>query len=228
MLVERLADVRSRIAQAAARSGRPAEAVTLVGASKTVPATSLVEAIEAGLKDLGENRVQEAEMKMPEVLEALPAQTTSPTWHLIGHLQSNKARKAVALFDWIHSIDSPKLADALDRIAGEFGKRPCVLIEVNTAGEASKEGVAPTDAPALIEHVASLARLDLRGLMTVGPPENARPAYAALRKLLEEAGTKGMDTLSMGMSGDFEVAIQEGATMVRVGTAIFGSRHVED
>jgi pyridoxal phosphate enzyme (YggS family) len=222
MLVERLADVRSRIAQAAARSGRPAEAVTLVGASKTVPAATLVEAVEAGLRDLGENRVQEAEMKMPQVLEALSARTTSPTWHLIGHLQSNKARKAVALFDWIHSIDSPKLADALDRIAGELGKKPCVLIEVNTAGEASKDGVAPKEAPALIEHVAGLHSLELRGLMTVGPPENARPAYAALRRLLVQAG--GMDTLSMGMSGDFDVAIEEGATMVRVGSALFGAR----
>jgi pyridoxal phosphate enzyme (YggS family) len=226
MQADRLADVRSRITRAEARSGRPAGAVTLVGASKTVPAETLVEFVKAGLTDLGENRVQEAEAKMPAVLEALPAQTPSPTWHLIGHLQTNKAKKAVTLFDWIHSIDSPKLADALDRHAAEFGRRPKVLIEVNTAGEASKQGTRPEDAPALVEHVAQLPHLELRGLMTVGPLDDARPAYQALRKLLAAAqqAHESLDTLSMGMSGDLEVAIEEGATMVRVGSALFGTR----
>jgi PLP dependent protein len=230
VLVERLADMRSRIAQAAARSGRPADAVTLIGASKTVPAAQLVEVIRAGLLDLGENRVQEAEPKVADVRAALAADSPGPTWHLIGHLQSNKARKAMALFDWIHSVDSPKLAEALDRLAGESGRSPRVLIEVNTAGEASKEGVPPAETLALVEHVARLPRLSLRGLMTVGPlvatPEEARPAFRALRTLLEQArqAAPGLDTLSMGMSGDFEVAIEEGATMVRVGSALFGAR----
>jgi pyridoxal phosphate enzyme (YggS family) len=229
-LPERLADIRGRIARAAARSGRSAGAVRLIGASKTVPAARVTEAVVAGLADLGENRVQEAEAKISAVLEALPAATKSPMWHLIGHLQSNKARKAVALFDWIHSVDSPRLADALDRLAAELGCAPKVLVEVNTAGEASKSGAGPGEAMALIEHIARLPRLELRGLMTVGPlvraPDEARPAFRMLRALLE-AGRRAapaMDTLSMGMSGDFEVAIEEGATMVRVGSALFGAR----
>lgn len=230
MLAERLSDVRARIARALALCQRPEGAVRLVGASKTVPAETLVEVVLAGLLDLGENRVQEAEAKLPEVLEALPAEMKGPEWHLIGHLQSNKARKAVALFDWIHSVDSPRLAEALDRLAGELGRVPRVLIEVNTAGEASKAGVRPEDLPALIDAVAKLPRLELRGLMTVGPlvatAEGARPAFRALRALLEEGRQRvpGMDTLSMGMSGDFEVAIEEGATLVRVGSALFGAR----
>ena len=229
-LAERLAAVRARIARSAARSGRPAEAVRLVGASKTVPASRLVEALAAGLSDLGENRVQEAEAKIPQVLGALPTGAAKPTWHLIGRLQSNKVRKAVGLFDWIHSVDSPRLADALDRVAAELGCAPRVLIEVNTAGEASKAGVRPEETSALIEHVARLPRLELRGLMTVGPlvtaPEEARPAFRALKALLDQGrrAAPGMDTLSMGMSGDFEVAIEEGATLVRVGSALFGAR----
>ena len=229
-LPERLAEIRARIARAAARSGRPADPVRLIGASKTVEAARVAEAAVLGLSDLGENRVQEAEAKIPAVLQALPAATNRPTWHLIGHLQSNKARKAVALFDWIHAVDSPRLADALDRLAGELGRAPRVLIEVNTAGEASKSGVRPEETLALIEHVARLPRLELRGLMTVGPlvadPDEARPAFRALRALLEQGRrtAPAMDTLSMGMSGDFEVAIEEGATMVRIGSALFGAR----
>jgi pyridoxal phosphate enzyme (YggS family) len=140
----------------------------------------------------------------------------------------------VALFDWIHSVDSPRLADALDRLAAELGRRPRVLVEVNTAGEASKEGVPPAGALALVEHVARLPHLELRGLMTVGPlverADDARPAFQALARLLADAarGPAGdggrLDTLSMGMSGDFEVAIEEGATMVRIGSALFGAR----
>jgi PLP dependent protein len=216
----RLSALRARIARAAEKSGRPAGAVTLVGASKTVPVERIRTAVAAGLVDLGENRVQEAEGK----IEALGP---GPVWHLIGHLQSNKARRAVALFDWIHSVDSPKLADALDRLAAELGRRPKVLVEVNTAGEASKEGVAPGEALALVEHVARLEHLELRGLMTVGPLEG-RPdeAFRRLAALQSEARKRhgALDTLSMGMSGDFEVAIEAGATMVRIGSALFGAR----
>jgi len=224
---ERLAAVRARIARAAERAGRPAGAVTLVAASKTVPAERIQAAVASGLADLGENRVQEAEAKIAAV-------GPGPVWHLIGHLQSNKARRACALFDWIHSVDSPRLADALDRLAAESGRPPRVLVEVNTAGEAAKEGVAPGEALALVGHVARLPHLELRGLMTVGPlverVDDARPAFRTLAALLAEAargpaGQDGrLDTLSMGMSGDFEVAIEEGATMVRIGSALFGAR----
>ncbi len=234
-LAERLAAIRARIAAAAARSGRAASAVRLVEASKTVPAERLAEAIAAGLEDVGENRVQEAEAKRPAVLAQL-GHGAGPTWHLIGRLQSNKARRAVALFDWIHSLDSPALADTLDRIAGELDRRPRVLVEVNVAGEASKAGVAPEQAVALAAHVARLPRLSLVGLMTVGPlvdtAEAARPAFARVRGLLAEARAAIADEataaqcveLSMGMSQDFEVAIAEGATLVRVGSALFGAR----
>jgi pyridoxal phosphate enzyme (YggS family) len=221
---ERLAAVRTRIAQAAARVGRDPATVRLIGASKTVPAAVLVHAVRAGLRDLGENRVQEAEAKAP-LLAADLTDGAGPTWHLIGHLQSNKARKAIALFDWIHSVDSPRLADALDRIALELGRTPRVLVEVNTSGEALKDGVAPGDAPALIAHVAGLASLRLAGLMTIGPKGgDPRPAFRLLRRLRDAAG---LAELSMGMSGDFEAAIEEGATMVRVGSALFGARRQE-
>jgi len=218
---ERLEVVRSRIAAAAERVGRDPSSVRLIGASKTVPAEVLVHAVRAGLEDLGENRVQEAEAKAP-LLRADLTDGAGPAWHLIGHLQSNKARKAVALFDWIHSVDSPRLADALDRIALELGRTPRVLVEVNTSGEASKEGVAPADAPALIAHVAGLTAIRLVGLMTIGPlAGDARPAFRLLKQLRDAAG---LAELSMGMSGDFEDAVEEGATMVRVGSALFGAR----
>jgi len=218
---ERLASVRGRIRAAAERVGRDPSSVRLIGASKTVPAAVLVEAVRAGLADLGENRVQEAEAKAP-LLRADLTDGAVPVWHLIGHLQANKARKAVALFDWIHSVDSPRLADGLERIAQELGRAPRVLIEVNTSGEASKEGVAPDDAAALIAHVAGLGTLRLAGLMTIGPTGgDPRPAFRLLRRLRDAAG---LDELSMGMSGDFEAAIEEGATIVRVGSALFGAR----
>ena len=210
---ERLAEVRARIRAAAERVGRDPATVRLIGASKTVEAARLESFVAAGLVDLGENRVQEAEAK---------AGLAGVTWHLIGHLQSNKARKAVALFEWIHSVDSPRLADALDRIAGELGRRPRVLVEVNTSGEASKHGVRPDDARGLVDYVRGLPHLSLEGLMTIGPLEgDPRGAFRTLRGLREESA---LNELSMGMSGDFEVAIEEGATMVRVGTALFGRR----
>ena len=211
---ERLRGVRERIRAAAERVGRDPETIRLIGASKTVEAVRLAAFVDAGLGDLGENRVQEAEAKVPEVRGA--------TWHLIGHLQSNKARKAVDLFEWIHSVDSPRLADALDRIAAELGLRPRVLVEVNTSGEASKHGVAPHDARGLVDYVRALPHLSLEGLMTIGPLEgDPRTAFQRLRTLRDESE---LNELSMGMSGDFEVAIACGATHVRIGTAIFGPR----
>ena len=218
---ERLAVLHERIRAAAERVGRDPNEVRLVGASKTVPASRILEFVRAGLNHLGENRVQEAEEKIPAVGANL-AEGAAPAWHLIGRLQSNKARKAVALFDWIHSVDSPRLADALDRIARELGRRPRVLIEVNTSGEAAKAGVDPGEAPALIAHARGLAGIELAGLMTIGPLEgDPRPAFRTLRRLRDDAG---LAELSMGMSGDFEVAIAEGATLVRVGSALFGAR----
>ena len=218
---DRLAEVRGRIAAAAGRSGRPAGAVRLIGASKTVPAARLAVAVAAGLADLGENRVQEAEEKIPVVVPR-------PRWHLIGHLQSNKARRAAALFDCIQTVDSARLGLALERHLAELD-RPApldVLVEVNVSGEAAKHGAAPGDALALVASLRrECPRLAVRGLMTVGPlvaePDLARPAYRLLASLARSAG---LHELSMGMSGDFEVAIEEGATMVRVGSALFGAR----
>ena len=224
--VERLSAVRARIARAAERSGRDQAAVVLIGASKTVGAERLKEAVAAGLLDLGENRVQEAREKMA----ALPDKRVR--WHLIGHLQSNKAKLAAELFDWVHSVDSESLARELDRRAREAGKRLQVLVEVNTSGEPSKFGVAAADAIGLMQAVTACSALEPRGLMTVGPltddVEASRFAYRELARCLGEAqrafpGAR-LDQLSMGMSADFEVAIEEGATMVRVGTALFGPR----
>ncbi len=218
---ERLAGVRTQVARAAERSGRPGEAVRLVGASKTVPADVLGRAVALGLADLGENRVQEAEAKVAAV-------SPRPRWHLIGHLQSNKARRAVALFDCIQTVDTLRLAQGLDRLVAESARDRAleVMVEVNVSGEAAKHGVAPGGAAELIAAIrATCPRLALSGLMTVGPwvddPDRARPAYRALARLADAAG---LAERSMGMSGDFEVAIEEGATMVRVGSALFGAR----
>lgn len=226
--VERLSAVRARIARAAERSGRDPSSVVLIGASKTVGAGRLREAVAAGLLDLGENRVQEAREK----IAALSDIATRVRWHLIGHLQSNKAKLAAELFDWVHSVDSEPLARELDRRAREAGKRLRVLVEVNTSGEPSKFGVAAADAIGLLQAVTACSALEPRGLMTVGPltddVEASRSAYRLLARCLGEAqrafpGAR-LDQLSMGMSADFEAAIEEGATMVRVGTALFGPR----
>jgi PLP dependent protein len=224
-LSTRLAQVRLAMAQAAERSGRRPEAVRLVAVSKTFPASIVREALEAGVTDLGENRVQEAQEKIP-ALAGHPA-----TWHLIGHLQSNKAGKALDLFDVIHSVDSVALAALLARRQqSRKGRSVRVLLEVNVAGEASKQGFGPE---ALLQAAPALAAtgLPVIGLMTVAPAvaeaEDARPVFRRLRELRDRlAGTFGpqFQELSMGMSHDFAVAIEEGATIVRVGTAIFGRR----
>lgn len=221
----RLDEVRGRIEAATARSGRAVGTVTLIGVTKTVAAVTVQAAVAAGLADLGENRVQEAQGKIPVVGRA------KVRWHFIGHLQRNKAGRAVELFDRVHSVDDAAVAEALSRHATAAGRTLPVLVEVNVGGEASKFGVAPDGLAALLEQVAALPGLALDGLMTVGPPVEtagaARPVFARLRGLRDEAERRlgrRLPELSMGMSGDFEVAVEEGATMVRVGTAIFGAR----
>lgn len=221
----RLDEVRARLARAAARSGRDPGEVTLIAVTKTVPPETIRAAIELGLSDLGENRVQEAEVKIGVLGRA------GLRWHLIGHLQRNKAGRAVELFDRVHSVESRPLAEALARRAREAGRVVPVLLEVNVSGEDSKFGVTPDGLAELAEEVAGLEGLSLEGLMTVGAPverpEQARGDFAALRGLRDRAAARigrPLPHLSMGMSGDFEVAIEEGSTMVRVGTALFGPR----
>lgn len=224
---QNLEAIRSRIAAAEKRCGRPPGSVNLVVVSKTVPVDNIREAVVAGVAHLGENYVQEARGKV----EALTGQPLS--WHFIGHLQSNKAKYAARLFDMVHSVDSLKLARALDKEAKKAGRVLPVLIQVNIAGEATKSGVLDPDAIELVEQVSGLENLSIRGLMTMPPyfnaPEKVRPYFRRLRQLRDRiaqmnlAGVS-MDELSMGMTGDFEAAIEEGATMVRIGTAIFGER----
>jgi len=184
------------------------------------------QAVDAGARDLGENRVQEAIAKVGVV-------QGEARWHLIGHLQSNKARQAVEAFDVIHTIDSNQLADRLDRIAGDLGRRPSVLVQVDLAHEPTKSGADESELPAIVEALESASHLEFRGLMTLPPffdlPEQARPYFRKLREILEglnrdRSTDQRLTELSMGMTNDFEVAIEEGATMVRVGTAIFGVR----
>ncbi len=221
-IAQNLEEVRAAIAAAAQRSGRDPGSVRLVAVSKTVDLERIRAAIDAGQDLFGENYLQEARDK----IAALGRQVS---WHLVGSLQSNKAREAVELFDLIHAVDRLKLARALDAAAARLGKVQDVLIQVNQAGEATKSGVAPAAAPALLQEVARLPHLRVLGLMTMPPwfpdPEAARPYFRALRELRDHLrGLTGLPLteLSMGMSGDFAVAVEEGATLVRVGTAIFG------
>jgi pyridoxal phosphate enzyme (YggS family) len=230
-LKERLASINQRIAAACARSGRSPSEITLVGVSKTVAPSIIKTAIEAGLRVFGENRVQEASSKINELKEFTLRHGVQ--WHLIGHLQSNKAGRAVELFHTIHSVDSLKLAERLNHLAGEIEKRLPILIEVNLGGEASKSGISPDEVLALCEKAGKLPHLELKGLMTVPPfltnPEEMRQYFRRLCELRDQAretgaGDEHFKELSMGMSNDFEVAIEEGATLVRIGTAIFGAR----
>lgn len=227
---ERVAQVRTRIAQAAERAGRQADDVRLIAVSKTMPLDRIQLAVTAGVSDLGENRVQEAEEKIPGLLAAPP-----PRWHLIGHLQSNKARRALELFDVIQSVDSLALAELLSRrlTAGTApGGTIEVLFEVNVAGEASKQGFTPDQLLEAAPALAALPGLQPRGLMTVAPatqnPEEVRWVFRSLRQLRDRVadrlGDAAFSELSMGMSHDFAIAVEEGATMVRIGSAIFGER----
>jgi hypothetical protein len=220
-----LAAVQERIADAARRAGRREDAVLLVAVSKTVDVERLRVAIAAGVPALGENRVQEAREKIAVLGRPRP-------WHLIGHLQTNKVRDAVDCFDLIHSVDRLPLAQALSRRGTEAGRRVDVLVQVNVGAEPQKGGVRPEDLEPALEAMATLPGLRLRGFMTLPPfpkdPEDSRPYYREMRKLLDGARSWSLgpefSELSMGMSGDFEVGIEEGATIVRVGTAIFGPR----
>jgi len=209
--------VRERIARAAERSGRRGEDVLLIGVSKTMPADRVRAAIEGGIPALGENRVQEAKTKVAALGHSVP-------WHLIGHLQTNKVKDALALFDVIHSVDRLPLAEEIERRAASANRAVDTMIEVNLGAEPAKSGVLPDALAAFVDHVRTLPHLNVRGLMAippVGAPEDTRPWFRSLRKLGE---AHGFAALSMGMSADYEVAIEEGATMVRVGTAIFGPR----
>ncbi|HTG13824.1 MAG TPA: YggS family pyridoxal phosphate-dependent enzyme [Blastocatellia bacterium] len=224
---ERLARVREQIARAAERAGRSAQDITLIAVSKTFDPDLVQQAVDAGALDLGENRVQEAATKVGAV------KAKSLRWHLIGHLQSNKAKQALSIFDVIHSVDSRELVERLDRLAGELERRPAVLAQVDLAQEPTKSGALESELPAIVEALDSASHLDFHGLMTLPPffdsPELTRSYFRRLRVILEglnrtRAAERRLTELSMGMSHDFEVAIEEGATMVRVGTAIFGAR----
>ena len=225
MPAERLQDVLHRIDNAALAAGRPAPA--LLAVSKLQPAQAVAALADAGQRAFGENYVQEAAGKR-QALD--PAVDAGLEWHLIGHLQSNKAALAAEVFDWVQSVDRARVADALSRHRAP-GRAPLnVLIQVNVEGEAGKAGCAPEDVPALAAHVAALPGLALRGLMAIPvpheDPEARRPAFAAMKALFDRLAVAhpGMDTLSMGMSDDFPVAVAEGATLVRIGTALFGAR----
>ena len=227
-LSERFADVRSRVAAAARRSNRSPDEVALIAISKTHPAEMLRDGLRAGITDFGENRVQEAEEKI------LKLGRTAARWHLVGHLQTNKAGKAVKLFDCIHSLDSIDLAQRLDRLCIAEGRAELeVLVQIDLGGEQTKTGIDPRALPELLTALKGCQRLSLIGLMTLPPyfanPDCARPYFKTLRELRDELRAQGdfgerSGELSMGMSHDFEIAIEEGATMVRVGTAIFGER----
>ena len=226
-LADRLNEIRARVAAAARSAGRDPSSITLVAVSKTFPIEAVREAYLAGQCDFGENRVQEALQKIGESSEL------KIRWHLLGHLQTNKARRAATAFATIQSIDSIELLNKIDHAAFDAGAAPELLIQVDLADETTKFGTPPSNVPRLFEAASRLRAARVVGLMTLPPfpdaPEDSRPWFRRLRDLRDEWASSGVPEsmlreLSMGMSGDFEVAIQEGATMVRVGTAIFGRR----
>jgi hypothetical protein len=225
LISERFNEVRQRIVSAASRSNRGAGEVELVAVSKTYPIERIREAFEEADQELfGESRVQEGILKIPE----LPGRLR---WHFIGHLQSNKIRKALPLFELIHGVDSGATALEIDRIAAELGLFPRVLLEVNVSAEASKKGFFPDILKREMDGLLALPRLQVEGLMTMAPlakeAESSRPYFALLRELRDQIALRAgipLGTLSMGMSGDFEVAVEEGATLVRIGSALFGER----
>jgi hypothetical protein len=225
-VADNIRHIRAVIAEAARRSGRPASAIRLMAVTKTVDDDRILAAIRAGVEIIGENYVQEAKRKVEKMGKGCE-------WHLIGRLQTNKAKYAVHLFDMIHSVDRLGLAAELDRRAGAAGRVIPILIEVNVGGEATKSGVPPAEALDLIRAIAPLQNLSIRGLMTMPPwfddPEDARPCFKALRELRDRIAGEAtsrveMRELSMGMTDDYAVAIEEGATIVRIGRGIFGER----
>jgi pyridoxal phosphate enzyme (YggS family) len=226
-VAQNISHIRERIASACARAGRSPGEVTLVAITKTQPVALIREALNAGITVFGENRVQEAAEKIPELRDG-------PTWHLVGHLQTNKVKKALSLFSVIQSVDSLRLAQEIQRQAGAAGQVVEVYVEVNTSHEDSKFGIDPNAAPELAQQIAGLPNLRLRGLMTIGAltsdANRVRSCFRRLRELRDAIGDMSLpqvdlETLSMGMTDDFEIAIEEGSTMVRVGRAIFGERN---
>jgi len=232
-LEERIAAVRGRIEEAARRAERDPADITLVAVSKTQPPDAVATAYYAGLHLFGENRAEEAGPKANAV-ERLLAPGTAPIWHMVGHVQSRKASDLLPWAAMVHSVDSARLADRLSRLSAAAGRDLAILLEVNVSGEATKYGLTPQQLPGAVEAIASLPRLRLEGLMTVAPvaadPESVRPVFARLRALKDEMVRRypGLTWrhLSMGMTDDFEVAVEEGATLVRIGRAIFGERPV--
>jgi len=228
---ERIDSVRKRIEAAARRAGRDPAEITLVAVSKTQPPEAVVAATRAGLHLFGENRVEEAGPKA-EAVARLLAPAAAPTWHMVGHVQSRKAADVLPWAAMVHSVDSVKLAERLSRFCVEAGLQRTILLEVNVTGETSKYGLAPEELPGAVEATAPLPGLRLEGLMTMAPiaaePESVRPVFVRLRALKETMAQRypgvSWRHLSMGMTDDFEVAIEEGATMVRIGRAIFGER----
>jgi len=225
-IAENVVRVRERMEAASRRAGRDPRETRLVAVSKTVDADRIREAIAAGVDSLGENYVQEAQKKIEELGPRV-------TWHFIGHLQTNKAKVAVRLFDWVHSVDSLRLAQELNRVAGQEKKILPVLLQINLGQERTKFGALEVETFRLLEQMGSLPGISVKGLMAMPPffdnPEESRPYFRALRELAERVSGRNitgvsMEELSMGMSNDFETAIEEGATLVRVGTAIFGAR----
>lgn len=225
-IVENLECVKKRIEQACARANRDPALVTLVAISKGHPPEAVNEAASSGVRIFGENKVQEAKLKIPLCQSGV-------SWHLVGHLQTNKAKDAVELFDLIHSVDSLKLAQELSKRAQKIEKKIPILVEVNVSGETSKFGYFPELLIGEIQSIAALPYLEVQGLMTMAPftdnPEDTRPVFRKLRELksrCEDILNQPLPHLSMGMSNDFEIAVEEGATLVRIGTAIFGERKV--
>ncbi len=223
-VAEILKGVQSRIAEACAKAGRKPDEVEIIGVTKTHGPDVVREAWAAGIRRFGENKVQEAAWKIPESV-------SGPEWHLIGHLQRNKVRPALELFTVIHSVDSVRLLEQIERVAEEGGYRPEILLEINVAGEASKSGVSPAQAPEVVEYALGCRNVTLTGLMTLAPfcpdPELTRPVFAKLRGLRDRWESEfgiGLPNLSMGMSNDYLVAVEEGATWLRLGTVLFGDR----
>jgi pyridoxal phosphate enzyme (YggS family) len=223
---ENIQSVQDRIASAAQRAGKDAGSIELVAISKTKPVSLIVEAIDAGITDIGENRVQEAKSKHTQVDR--PAR-----WHLVGHLQTNKVKQALQIFDLIHSVDSIRLLTEINRRSCQLNRQTDVLVEVNTSGEESKYGLQPNQLLSFMQSTLEYPHVRIKGLMTIGKflaePEDVRPSFTLLRRLKEKIDNQGypniqMKYLSMGMTNDFEVAIEEGANMVRIGSAIFGER----
>ncbi len=224
LFAAKLEDVRSRITAACEKAHRDVGEVEIVGVTKTFGPDAVRDAWESGIRIVGENRVQEAAAKIPECV-------SGPEWHLIGHLQKNKVRHALGLFTCIHSVDTLPLVEQIARVADEIGARPRILLEVNVSGEASKFGLRPENVPPVIECALSASSVTLEGFMTMAPiapdKELTRPVFARLREWRDKWESQfgaSFPRLSMGMSGDFEVAVEEGATWVRIGTALFGDR----